>query len=786
MESISERELAQVARLVEITSDAVALCSLDGDIKHVNEQFLALMNEGRSRVAGTDIKDLVFSERFERAEGHKLPFTLDGSDNTNMLKLADGSFIPVRVRAMEIVPRSLLGGTRRRNQRVLVAVRSLEEQYAHDRQTQRLLSQLRSANKRLQGTLSIIMSTVGADNMPKLLGEVLNRLVNTLDADGSTIYFAESGGFKLRGTSRSLIEGHAYVPDFVPFGAGTSTYVLRAGHACRFSIVPPDGRGCSCTFYDLDTRVSTSLRLADTPPFKTMLAAPVFFGTKVLGILELGWHRPTKPRPSDLRVLEVICDYLSIELVGLVSNLRAQRTAELTRALNRLRDAMFSAEGDRAVVWRQMEEEVGRTLACHVCPVVRDRRHEVYVVDFEGGSRVVLPGGIEETFFSTVAPASRAGAVLRDTVPGPADLVGESHPLAHVRLTRVDRISRTGHWLEDHGLPCQGVFMDLGPDALDTENEEPAGEAAPAALAVRSRGVPHRFLLFLRDASQEPIDDMEYDFLERLAHDYELMDSGERGRESDRRIAQALQVGMRNDLGRVPGIRSDALYSSATKQALVGGDFYTLIRLPDERAVMILGDVSGKGVEAASMSAMAKTALSAYAWEGMSPVSMVRALNRMLSSFSRVETFVTVFVAKIDLRAKIATYCSAGHPPTMLVRPGREVELLTIQSGVVGAFDTMRYEGGSFTFQTGDILFMYTDGAIEARDAAGAFFGEQRLRDLVLQASAHGVDGLCETVLDALDTFTESALDDDVALVALELDEPEASSGPSASPAMGD
>ncbi len=146
---------------------------------------------------------------------------------------------------------------------------------------------------------------------------------------------------------------------------------------------------------------------------------------------------------------------------------------------------------------------------------------------------------------------------------------------------------------------------------------------------------------------------------------------------------------------------------------------------------MILGDVSGKGVEAASMSALVKTALTAYAWEGASPARMARSLNRMLMSFSRVETFVTVFIAKIDLRHGRATYCSAGHPPTMLLRRdasgGVEAELLSVQSGVVGAFPSMVYENGAFAFNPGDILFMYTDGAIEAREASGGFFGEARL-----------------------------------------------------------
>lgn len=193
------------------------------------------------------------------------------------------------------------------------------------------------------------------------------------------------------------------------------------------------------------------------------------------------------------------------------------------------------------------------------------------------------------------------------------------------------------------------------------------------------------------------------------------------------------------------------------------------------------------------MSALVRTALTAYAWEGASPVAMVRSLNAMLMSFSRVETFATLFVTDIDLRRHTATYCSAGHPPTMLIRGATsgeesaeeargaaadvgehdgiaEIELLSTQSGVVGAFEGMPYQMGSFTWNPGDILFMYTDGAIEARSPSGEFFGEQRLRDILLMRASDGVEGLCQSVLNELDVFSASALEDDIALVALRLD----------------
>ena len=775
MEAIAAEELAEVARLVEVTSDAVALCAANGTILHVNRQLLALAGSSREALVGSDAKDLLFTAAFERATTHGLPFPLDGADTTLMLKLADGSFIPVLARALPIdrpgcgrrtgtvSSPSPASETESASARAIVALRSLEDDYARDRQTQRLLSELQAANRRLSGTLSVIMATVGSDDMSTLLDTVLNRMAETLGAAGTTIYFSESGGFKLRGVSEAL--SGAFVPEFIPYGAGIPTYVLREQPACRLSIVPPsaESNGGAATFYDLDERTTHRLRLQDTPPFKTLIAVPVFFGTQVLGIVELGWNRPCTPRVYDVRVLEVICDYLSIELVGLVSSLRAARTAELTRSLNRLRELFFAHGEDRAASWSEMVSEVRRMLSCRLCPVLPDAMTGGYVIDFEGGSQVALPGDIEESFFSTTTPAARVGSAVRaDFMHGETGADISVDELKSVRLARVDRTTSTGEWLDRHGLPCQGVFVDMGTEAAVEDAAPDGAHAVPA---------PQRMFLLLRDGSQEPVDDIEFDYLTHLARDYELITGGQRRQESEHRIAQTLQAGMRSSLGSVPGITTDALYSSATSQALVGGDFYTLIRLPDDRAVMILGDVSGKGVEAASMSALVKTALTAYAWEGAGPAKMARSLNSMLMSFSRVETFATAFIAKIDLRAGRAVYCSAGHPPTMLVRSeAGEVELLSVQSGVMGAFEGMGYETGSFSFEPGDILFMYTDGAIEARDAAGAFFGEQRLRDTVLMGAARGVKGLCGQVLDALDTFAHGALDDDIALVALRFD----------------
>ena len=344
MESLGKGDLAELARLVEVTSDAVALCAQDGTILHVNRQMTSLALDDREHIVGTDIKDLLFSTSFERASRHQMPFTLDARDCGLMLKLPDGSFVPVNVRALKI-GHDLFPVDEHHAERVLVVIKSLEEQTAHDRQTQRLLSELQAANKRLSGTLSVIMSAVGSKDLPTLLDTVLNKLSGALDAGGSTIYIAENGGFKLRGFSRSL--ANCYVPDFIPYGAGIPTYVLRQSRACRFYVLPATGEDedlgpASGTFYDMDARSSMRLNVENMPAFKTLIAVPVFFGTQVLGVIELGWMRPCFPRDYDMHVLEVVSEYLSIELMGLVTSARSKRSDELTRSLNRMRDMVYT------------------------------------------------------------------------------------------------------------------------------------------------------------------------------------------------------------------------------------------------------------------------------------------------------------------------------------------------------------------------------------------------------------------------------------------------------------
>ncbi|MFR7669969.1 MAG: hypothetical protein ACLU0O_03845 [Collinsella sp.] len=110
---------------------------------------------------------------------------------------------------------------------------------------------------------------------------------------------------------------------------------------------------------------------------------------------------PPAPLAYDVNVLEVTCDYLSIQLVGMASSLRSRRTAELGRSLNVLRDELFTFLDDSVAATQAVSSEICNMLNCHFCPVEYDASLDSYVIDFEGGSRVALPDDPEKLFFST-------------------------------------------------------------------------------------------------------------------------------------------------------------------------------------------------------------------------------------------------------------------------------------------------------------------------------------------------------------------------------------------------
>ena len=263
-----------------------------------------------------------------------------------------------------------------------------------------------------------------------------------------------------------------------------------------------------------------------------------------------------------------------------------------------------------------------------------------------------------------------------------------------------------------------------------------------------------------------PLTDAESGFAKRLGALLALAFENARRHAIERTIAATLQQALLTTPRRIPGIDFGYLYRSATEAAAVGGDFYDLMELDGGRAGFLIGDVSGKGIEAATLTALVKNTVRALAYDSDSPAGVIATASDIIFKSTPVSTFVTMFFCILDLSSGHLTYCRAGHPYPILRHRGGQVELLEVGSAIAGAGVGADYVDGHAEMGTGDLLVLFTDGVIEARRDR-VMLGEERLVDFVREAGSIPTREVPQVLFDRVLEFTGGALSDDVAIVAV-------------------
>lgn len=255
-----------------------------------------------------------------------------------------------------------------------------------------------------------------------------------------------------------------------------------------------------------------------------------------------------------------------------------------------------------------------------------------------------------------------------------------------------------------------------------------------------------------------------------------LAQSLERARmyESEHALATELQRGMlpRGPLT-VPGVTIAARYQAATSGMWIGGDWYDAIALPDGAVALVIGDVQGHSVHAASLMGRLRTAVHAYASEGHSPAAVLSRTNRLLVELNTdpdralFATCCYISLRPSDGRIQV---CRAGHPAPALITPHRPPRLLEVPGGLpLGIDPDQRYPTARLRVRPGSVLALTTDGLLEAVN---------RDLDQGTRAFLDGLKGAArddlETVVDRLlgSVEQEHGLGDDVALLLARLDKP--------------
>ncbi|MFC7527093.1 SpoIIE family protein phosphatase [Actinoplanes sp. GCM10030250] len=239
--------------------------------------------------------------------------------------------------------------------------------------------------------------------------------------------------------------------------------------------------------------------------------------------------------------------------------------------------------------------------------------------------------------------------------------------------------------------------------------------------------------------------------------------------ETEHRIASTLQHSLLpQSLPRVPGAIVASRYVPGSSEARVGGDWYDVIAGPDGELFLVIGDVVGKGVQAAAGMGQLRNALRAYVLEGFDCGGALTRLNRLVDTLGRRQ-FATVLCVAFDPRTRRLRFSSAGHPPPVRVAPGKPGTFLysSALGPPIGALGDVNYPTRETELDAGNRLLLYTDGLIEDRR-----YGIDRGLAELTQDAAEPTEHIEDLLDGLLAKATRHARSDDIALIALQVTEP--------------
>jgi len=245
--------------------------------------------------------------------------------------------------------------------------------------------------------------------------------------------------------------------------------------------------------------------------------------------------------------------------------------------------------------------------------------------------------------------------------------------------------------------------------------------------------------------------------------------------EREHRISETLQATLITQTPhRYPGVEVDTAYQPALDEAEVGGDYFDVFPLGDGKLALVVGDVSGKGLEAATHTAEIKFALRAYLREHQKAGKSLTLLNSFLCKCMQLEPgtptfFVVMGLVILDLRSGVMEVAVGGTEPVLIVRVDKQVEALPCQGMALGILVGEEYEALTLRLNPGDIIVMATDGITELRKD-GVFLGSEGLAQLVCDAAKYeGLHNIRQAVLDGVYAYSSGKRHDDICLLLARL-----------------
>ncbi|CAA9519643.1 MAG: Serine phosphatase RsbU, regulator of sigma subunit [uncultured Rubrobacteraceae bacterium] len=334
------------------------------------------------------------------------------------------------------------------------------------------------------------------------------------------------------------------------------------------------------------------------------------------------------------------------------------------------------------------------------------------------------------------------------------------------------QVLRTGRSVLLSGLPDGALY---GPEVGGGEHLKVLRELEPRSLMsvpLLARGRTLGAMTLVSSRPDRRYDDEDLLLAENLAYRCALAVDNARLYRDRSEIARTLQRSLLPPhLPEIPGVELGAEYLPAGEANEVGGDFYDVINTVEDGWICAIGDVRGKGAEAAAVTALARYTIRAVTMSNDLPSAILSGLNEAMVRQLPEDRFCTAACARLepldDDPGVGVDVSRAGHPPPLVVRADGTVEEISCPGRALGVFPDAELGDTHMRLMPGETMVFYTDGVTEARSPDGSFFGEERLRRFVaVHADEHAAD-LAAELKSAVLKFQEGYARDDLALLVL-------------------
>ncbi len=221
----------------------------------------------------------------------------------------------------------------------------------------------------------------------------------------------------------------------------------------------------------------------------------------------------------------------------------------------------------------------------------------------------------------------------------------------------------------------------------------------------------------------------------------------------------------------VPNVKYFEIHGISLPSRHVGGDYYDFIKLDENRTIVAIADVSGKGMPAALLMANVQAALRVIAPLGLPLREIVQRLNKIVYLNTSSDKFVTFFMGILDSEHKTFEYINAGHNPPFILHSDLHIEHLTAGGLILGFMDDpFEYEQAVVKLEQDSVICMFTDGITEALNTSNLEYGDERLQELVRDIRKFPVEEMLKIIVEDVQQFAIGTQQfDDITLIGVKV-----------------